>query len=524
MSCAKRIRSGFIFALFVAFCTATQAQEANPGADLLVKSAAIISDKYLVVIPKDFLLQSGLLRMKGVLVNPELASQAGVMVWGQGQAFVNQRFDGVPQPQADPARRQQVLQKIDEVYARIRQKPEAGENDHRAWLEEVFAACETMQAGSQGNLARAALQGMLAEVSGRYEQGEKAYIRMERAAKQYGNIGLSLDTEDGQIIIRQVSPLSAASKADIRAGDVLLKVDGNEVKGNNLGEAFEKLRGAPGTKVVLTVQREGAEKAQDVTVTRTARNPWSSGVRNKFVSPESKIAYVRCWQMAEGRVSDIDDAIREMAQDGMAGLILDLRIGNYQGFDVAAELVDRLVAGEWAFVYEGRQGLQKESRAAKPGQGYPDVPLVVLMDKQTNGPQEMIAAAVRATGRGLLIGDTTAGRALGQQEFAVPGHDYRLRFASAIHRTPKGEEFQGKGIEPDIRVEMDPNERGRVINRMQMEDYGQQYYGRKRRQTEDELRDVQLDKAVEYLGGTAAETSRKEKDGEARKEKKDPDR
>jgi C-terminal processing protease CtpA/Prc len=114
----------------------------------------------------------------------------------------------------------------------------------------------------------------------------------------------------------------------------------------------------------------------------------------------------------------------------------------------------------------------------------------------------------------LVIGDTTAGRAVGQQEFAVPGHDYRLKFAAAVYRTPKGDEFQGKGIEPDIRVEMEPASRGRLMMRMQNEDFGQRgyqvmYTGRRQGREEEEVRDVQLEKAIEYLGGTVGEFGKK---------------
>ena len=521
MSAAK---NWLVIALcFLSVPLSAVAQETGGSADLLVKSAGIISDKYLMPMPKDFLLQSGLLRMKGTLVNPELALQAGIMIFGGGgQAFVQQQFGGEPRPALDPAKAQQLLKKIDEVYARVKQTPGAGERDYQTWLDEIFTLNNTSNVAPENALARAALTGMLAEVNGRLEQGEKAADRMARSARQYGNLGLNIDMDDGQLVVRQFNSGSAATQADIRQGDIILKINGKDTKGLDLGAAWEMLRGAPGTKVVITVRHEGEQKPADITLTRSARNPWSSGVRSKFVSPDSKIGYVRCWQLPEGRSSDVDEAVQEMAQQGMAGLIVDLRVGNIESFTTAAELVDRLVSGQWALIYDSRDGLQKETRAVKQGAAYPDVPLVVLVDRQTNGPQELIAAAVQATGRGLVLGDTTAGRALGQQEFPVPGRDYRLRFASAIYRTPKGDEFQGKGITPDIRVEMDGNDKGRIMNRMQMEDYGQQqtYYGRGRHRHNEELRDVQLEKAIEYLGGTAAEAGKKaEERGRERKDK-----
>ena len=498
---------------FVLLPLCAEAQEAGNNSDLLVKSAGIISDKYLMPIPRDFLLESGLLRMKETLLNPELALQAGMVFVANG-AFVAQRMEGLAaegRAALDPAKAQQLIKKIDEVYARVKQKPDATESDYKAWLDEVFTLNNSLTAAPDSALAHAALTGMLAEVSGRFEQGEKASVRMERYARQQsGALGIHIDQEDGQTIVRYVYPGSAAERGGVRPNDVVLKIDGKEIKALNVS-VYEALRGVPGTKVVLTVQHEGAPKPEEMKITRSNRNPWSSGVRNKIVSPESKIGYVRMWQLPEGRIEDVDDAVQEMAQEGLAGLIVDLRVGNIETFASAADLVDRLVGGQWSLVYDGRTGVQKEARAAKAGTAYPDVPVVVLVDRQTNGPQELIAAAIQATGRGLVLGDTTSGRALGQQEFQVPGQDYRLRFASAIYRTPKGEEFQGKGITPDIRVEMDPNDRARVMNRMQMEDYGQQsYYGRgSRRRHDDEIRDVQLEKAIEYLGGTGTDLGKK---------------
>jgi carboxyl-terminal processing protease len=496
----------------------TVAQEPGSKSDLLVKSAQIVSEKYLVPIPKDFLLQSALLRMKAALVNPDLLAQPGFGFAGQGPIFGEQRFEGgrgEARPAPDPAKVQQLIKTIDEVYSLVKQKPDAKDSDYLAWLEGIFALNQTLEVASGDGLARAALGGMLAEVSGRPERGESRATQWRRYGERYGSTGLHFHLEEGgRARVHYVQPGSPASRADSRQGDLILKINGKETKGQKEDEISQSLRGKPGTKMVVTVQHEGADRPQDIELVCASRGSWSQSVRGKFVSPDSKIGYVRCWSLQEGAGGDVDDLVQDLAQQGMAGLIVDLRVGWMESFATAAELVDRLVGGEWTLVYESREGLKKETRSAKPGAAYPDVPVVVLVERNTQGPEELIAAAVKATGRGLVIGDTTAGRAVGQQEFAVPGHDYRLKFAAAVYRTPKGDEFQGKGIEPDIRVEMEPASRGRLMMRMQNEDFGQRgyqvmYTGRRQGREEEEVRDVQLEKAIEYLGGTVGEFGKK---------------
>jgi carboxyl-terminal processing protease len=467
-----------------------------------VKSANIISDNYLLPVPKDFLYQSALARMRAALVDPEVADDYSVFERDDDDA-----------PPVNAEKIQKLIKVIDDLFTLIRQKSDANESDYRAWLEGIFALNKEWRVASSSGLANAALQGMLSQVSGHFEQDDEA----DDVARRIEGIGADIYIDERLPHVSYVYPNSPADRAHLEDGDTIFKIDGKDTKGRALDDLVASLRGASGTKVVLSIRRGEEEELKDIEMVRAPNATWSHTVYYKFVSTDSKIGYLRFVSLEKDSVADADEVVKEMAGRGMSGLILDLRVGYSESVLVVAELVDRLVEGEWALVYDCRQGLKRESRRAKQGAAYPDVPLVVVVDRDTSGPKELAAAAVKGTGRGLVLGETTAGCAVGQREFRVSGHKHRLRFAAATYRTPKGDAYQNKGIDPDIKIGIKAEDRERLHARMEAENEAENE--RRAVEREEGVPDVQLQKAIEYLGGTAVEFGKKTEKKERKEDK-----
>lgn len=475
--------------VFMAFA---QAQEQAPYSDLLVKSANLIAENYILPVPKNFLYQSALMRMQAALVDTELAKEHSL--------FHRDEEDATP---PDPRKIQQLVKEICKLSVHISQKPDATDTDYRAWLEDIFVLNQKHGVASSRGLAEAALQGMLHVVNGRYEHcADEAKV-----ANKIEGLGIDIYLEDDQPIISYVHPGSPAERAHLTADNIILKIDGKSTRGCPLADLVSSLCGSPGTKVTLTIcpiDEEQDQRPQDIVIVRACNASWSRSVIYRMVAPDSKIGYLRFPTLNHDSICDSDGAVKELAGQGMTGLILDLRTGYGSSTFDASALADRIVEGEWTLVYDSRQGLKRETRKAAPGLAYPDVPLVVLVDKETTGPRELIAAVVKATGRGLVVGETTSGQAVGRQPFRISGHDYKVWFTSCIYRTPKGEEFQHRGIAPDILVAISDEERWRIHERLEAENEAEVP------ETQDkDYRDAILQKAIEYLGGVVPELGKK---------------
>lgn len=270
----------------------------------------------------------------------------------------------------------------------------------------------------------------------------------------FGGVGLEITLKDGMLTV--VSPLedTPAARAGIKPGDIIVKVDGKVTKGTTLNEVVKKMRGTPGTTVVLTILREKNRKVEDITMTRAIIK--IQDITRSLIL-ENGIGYVRIAEFRAETSKDLATALLALKTNGLKGLIIDVR-NNPGG------LLDSAVEVASLFLTEGKTVVSTQSRGEKDEvykavaekDKYLDIPIVVLINKGSASGSEIVAAALREHSRAVLIGETTFGK--GSVQSVIPLSDgSALRLTTARYYTPKGTSIHEKGIVPDIVVSEEEN-------------------------------------------------------------------
>ncbi len=313
-----------------------------------------------------------------------------------------------------------------------------------------------------------AISGMVASLDPHSQYFDKKSFKefREGTTGRFVGVGIEITQEDG--LIRVVSPIegSPADRAGLKPGDLITKVDDTAVKGLSLNEAVKRMRGEPGTKVVLTILRRDENRSFPVTIVREEIRTQS--VKSKVVEPG--YAWLRLSQFQERTVEDFVTKLEDIykREPGLKGLVLDLR--NDPG-----GLLDAAVAVSAAFLPEGvtvvsTNGQIEESksiykavpedylrrRGADPLKRLPaavkSVPMVVLVNEGSASASEIVAGALQDHKRATIMGSQTFGK--GSVQTVRPlGPDTALKITTARYYTPNGHTIQAKGIVPDIMVD-----------------------------------------------------------------------
>jgi len=275
--------------------------------------------------------------------------------------------------------------------------------------------------------------------------------------------------EDGRLEIVEPFEGQPAFEAGLRAGDIILEVDGTPIKNMTIMEAVALIRGPKGTPVHLKVMREGLKEPFEVTIIRQRIE--IPIIETKWLDED--IAYVRLREFNAVAPDKLRDTLREMLARNPRGLIFDLR-GNPGGLLSSAVDVGSLFLPKDTVLLLERFRDGTEQRYTTRGRPVAlDIPLVVLVNGATASASEIVAGAIQDHGRGVLIGEKTFGKGSVQMPNTLSDGS-ELRVTIARWFTPEGRAIHGEGLEPDIVVEMTPED-------------------------VDAGRDPQLDRAVKYL-------------------------
>jgi|SRR5690554_320014 len=263
---------------------------------------------------------------------------------------------------------------------------------------------------------------------------------------EFGGLGIEITMENG--FVKIVTPLddTPASRAGLRSGDLILKIDSTFVKGLSMEEAINLLRGEVGSKVELSILSEGSEKPHTVSLARDRIRTQS--VRSEEIEPG--FAYLRITQFQSHSGRDAEKALRKMMQNSeLKGLVLDLR-NNPGGVLSAAVQISDLFLDEGLIVYtQGRDESSRINYAATKGDLLKGLPLVVLVNGGSASASEIVAGALQDHGRGIIIGQRSFGK--GSVQTILPLHgDRALKLTTARYYTPNGRSIQAEGIVPDI--------------------------------------------------------------------------
>ncbi|MBI1845509.1 MAG: S41 family peptidase [Candidatus Rokubacteria bacterium] len=266
----------------------------------------------------------------------------------------------------------------------------------------------------------------------------------------FGGLGIEITLRDDVLTV--VSPIEGtpAHKAGLQPGDRIVKIDGLVTKDMQLSDAVKRMRGKPGTKVTIGVVREGWTEAKDFDIVREQIRVQS--VRQADVG--GGIAYIKLRQFQEQSPSDMTAALERASKAGMKALILDLRNNPGGLLTAAVEITEDFVEDGKLVVYtEGRVRNQNMRFQAHARKAYANLPMVVLVNQGSASASEIVAGALQDWGRAIVVGTQTFGK--GSVQTIIPLSDGSgLRLTTAKYFTPKGRSIHGKGITPDIVVEV----------------------------------------------------------------------
>ncbi len=303
-------------------------------------------------------------------------------------------------------------------------------------------------------LVYSAINGMLSSLDPHSSfMTPESYKEMRIDTKgSFAGIGLEVFLKDNFLTV--VSPFedSPAIKAGIKTGDMILKIDDKSTKGLNINDAANFLRGKQGTKVVLTIMREGFEKPKVFPLVRDMIQVKS--VKSNLI--DGGYGYVRIAQFQENTDDDFSKALKTLKEENkgeLKGLVLDLRNDPGGLLDQAVKVADHFVPDGKMIVYtKGREKDSNMQFTAEKGGKEPNYPIVVVINGGSASASEIVSGALQDHRRAIILGTQSFGK--GSVQTIIPlMDDSGLRLTTARYYTPKGRSIQAKGITPDIVVE-----------------------------------------------------------------------
>ena len=338
--------------------------------------------------------------------------------------------------------------------------PEAkGANDASAYgqLDLFSDAFERVRANyvrpvKDSELIDAAIQGMVSNLDPHSSYMDaKTYNDMQITTKgQFGGVGIEVTQEDG--LIKVISPIDGtpASRAGIKTGDRIAGIDGNSIAGLALNEAIDKMRGPAGSKITLTILREGEKKPFDVTLVRAIVSVDAATYRR-----EGDIGYIRLPGFNEQTAEGLEHAVRDLKKQigpGIKGYVLDLRNNPGGLLDQAIQVSDDFLTSGEIVSTRGRHPEDTQRYDAKGGDVTEGKPVVVLINGGTASASEIVSGALQDHKRATIIGMTSFGKGSVQTIIPLGEGGGALRLTTARYYTPSGHSIQAQGIIPDIQV------------------------------------------------------------------------
>lgn len=326
----------------------------------------------------------------------------------------------------------------------------------------------------------------------------------------FGGLGIEITIRDGILTI--VSPIedTPAFRAGLEAGDRIIKINEDPTKDLSLFEAVKKMRGKKGTKINLTIFREGADEPFEVAIVRDVIKIMSVKARIE----EKEFGYVRITQFQENTGRELKKQLLEIeseAENGLKGLVLDLRNNPGGLLDQAVLVADEFLESGKIVYTDGRMKSQKMEFHAHPQKDKHSYPIICLVNGGSASASEIVAGALQDHHRAVILGSQTFGK--GSVQTIIPMQDGSgLKLTTAQYYTPNGRVIQAKGIEPDIEVSNRIEDKGRPIRFLREKDLERHLENNEGEKEKEEaapeegaaepeaaVKDAQLTRALEIL-------------------------
>jgi len=356
-------------------------------------------------------------------------------------------------------------------------KQDAVVNTYSALVEvDALAKQQFVDPITDDRLVDGAIRGMMFQLdpySGYIAPQElPAFERRSRGV--FSGVGIEIGMLDGQLMVIAPIEESPAARAGVLAGDAILAIDGRDLDGRSVFEAEELLVGPSGTAVRIRIRHQGQRQAKELTIVRGpvslksvrgfrrhADGRWDYGI-----DPEWRIGYIRVANFRDNTMHEFDAALRTLLDQSARALILDLRFNPGGVMHPAAEMVDRFVDQGLILSTVTRRGAVDEYYAT-PENTVGDLKLVVLVNGSSASSAEIVAGALQARKRAVIVGQRSFGKGSVQHLIHLSGHRaaikltvayYRLPDGSIIHRTEQNSASDAWGVKPDVGIVLSDEE------------------------------------------------------------------
>ena len=305
---------------------------------------------------------------------------------------------------------------------------------------------------SKEELYKGAVAGVINKLNDPYSE----YLSKEDLANfseemdgEYVGVGMTINKKKGEAL-EGGSPFigSPAEKVGIKIGDKITKVDDKDILSLTAADTVKMLKGKEGTKVNVEVVRSGKKEPLKFTMTRAKIK--LEMVESKML--DNSIGYVSLLRFGNNVGEEVQKAIKDLQAKGMKGLILDLRLNPGGSLQEAQDISSLLVKENLIVSLKYKDGQERKYNRTLKNMG--DFPLVVLINKGSASASEIVTGAIKDYKRGTIIGEKTFGKGIVQQIIPLRTND-AIKLTIAQYFTPKGNYIHEKGIEPDIKVEME---------------------------------------------------------------------
>ncbi|GAB1401423.1 S41 family peptidase [Elusimicrobiota bacterium] len=296
---------------------------------------------------------------------------------------------------------------------------------------------------------------------------EKSYKEMKTETQgSYGGIGLRITMQDNILTVLTPMADTPAYFAGILPDDKIIKIDSTSTDGMSSDEAVKLMRGNPGTKVVLTIFRPSTK--QELVFELKRKDIKIETVKKQML--EDNIGYIRLSEFNAQSAGDISKMLKELTKDGMTSLILDLRNNPGGLLDSAIEICGLFIKEDSLVVStKGREKIQEQHYVTKKKPLYPDLPVIILINRGSASASEIVAGTLQDYKRVLVIGSNSFGK--GSVQTIIPLSDGNaLRLTIAKYYLPSGRTIAQRtekkdikrGLEPDIKIEVSPETEGKL--------------------------------------------------------------
>jgi len=332
-------------------------------------------------------------------------------------------------------------QNVNKLYEKIDLFSEVLEKIHNEYVEEVDQA-KTMDAAING-----ALQSL--DPYSAYMSPEVFKETQQETSGEFGGLGIEVSMEAG--VVKVITPIddTPAAKAGVKAGDYIVRINGEQVQGKTLMEAVNLMRGPVGTSIEITIRRKGLKKAKIIKITREViqvRSVISKQIKNK-------VGYLRLSAFNQNSGTQLKKEISKIEKNKKTvGYILDLRNNPGGLLSQAIKIADFFLDDGEIVSTNGRKARENKKFFARKGDKINGKPLIVLINNGSASASEIVAGALQDQKRAVLLGETTYGKGSVQSIIPLKNRG-AIRLTVSKYYLPSGKSISEVGVIPDIKVE-----------------------------------------------------------------------